>query len=353
MEANHRTNLDSTIRTLREQLQKIQNRTSPISEEDTKRVLITPLLQALRWNILDIDEVRNEFRSQPQDNPVDYALFLNRAPCLFLEAKAINHSIDERKWLSQIVGYAATAGVEWCVLTNGDEYRFYNAHAPVDVGNKLFKKVTISNAAQHKDTVEVLDLISKDRMTDKQINILWQAHHVDSRVKIALNEILQGDESLIRLIAKREPSLTQGDIRSSLQRADVRVTFPMLLSQPPSPPIPQTDSKQEENINYSNNYTKSSTKRPAVKDFLDAGLIVLPAHIEAEYKKRVMTASVRQDGSILFNGSLYPTPSAAGAAAVQRQSCNGWAFWSYRDSSGQLKTLSELRMFLENLSVDK
>ncbi|MBF0628752.1 MAG: restriction endonuclease, partial [Magnetococcales bacterium] len=95
MSVNHRANLDTTIRKLREQLQKIQDRASPISEEDTKRVLITPLLQALQWDVLDIDEVRNEFRSQPQDNPVDYALFLNRTPCLFLEAKAINHSLDE------------------------------------------------------------------------------------------------------------------------------------------------------------------------------------------------------------------------------------------------------------------
>ncbi|MBF0185921.1 MAG: type I restriction enzyme HsdR N-terminal domain-containing protein, partial [Magnetococcales bacterium] len=156
-------NLDAAVRSLREQINKIQDRGAQIGEEDTKRVLITPLLQALQWNVLDLDEVRNEFRSQPQDNPVDYALFLNRTPCLLLEAKSINHSIDERKWLSQIVGYAATAGVEWCVLTNGDEYRFYNAHAPVDVEHKLFKKIAISKADQHRETVDTLDLISKEQ----------------------------------------------------------------------------------------------------------------------------------------------------------------------------------------------
>ncbi|MEO5332466.1 MAG: hypothetical protein H7839_10615, partial [Magnetococcus sp. YQC-5] len=93
MSKNNNINLDAAVRSLREQINKIQDRGAQIGEEDTKRVLITPLLQALQWNVLDLDEVRNEFRSQPQDNPVDYALFLNRTPCLLLEAKSINHSI--------------------------------------------------------------------------------------------------------------------------------------------------------------------------------------------------------------------------------------------------------------------
>ncbi|MBF0340758.1 MAG: type I restriction enzyme HsdR N-terminal domain-containing protein [Magnetococcales bacterium] len=304
------------------------------------------MLQALQWDVLDIDEVRNEFRSQPQDNPVDYALFLNRTPCLFLEAKAVNHSLDERKWLSQIVGYAATAGVEWCVLTNGDEYRFYNAHAPVDADQKLFKKVAISNAEQHRETVDVLDLISKERMGDKQINTLWQAHHVDSRVKVVLNELFQGDDSLIRLIAKREPSLTQGDIRNSLQRADIKVTFPILFS-PPSLLTPKIDQKPVwQEIDSSGSQKSLSSKRVTMKDILDAGLLAVPARLEVEYKKRTLTALVEPDGTITFDGQSYLSPSAAGDSVTQG-ACNGWTFWNYRDRDGRLKRLDELRKALK------
>jgi hypothetical protein len=28
--------------------------------------------------------------------------------------------------------------VEWCVLTDGNEYRFYNASVPLDADEKLF-----------------------------------------------------------------------------------------------------------------------------------------------------------------------------------------------------------------------
>ncbi|MBF0417083.1 MAG: type I restriction enzyme HsdR N-terminal domain-containing protein [Magnetococcales bacterium] len=346
MSVPDRVILDTTVCKLREQLKKIRDRASQISEEDTKRVLITPLLQALQWDVFDIDEVRNEFRSQPQDNPVDYALFLNRTPCLFLEAKAINHSIDERKWVSQIVGYAATAGVEWCVLTNGDEYRFYNAHAPVDADKKLFKKVAISNAEQHRETVDTLDLISRERMGDKQINTLWQAHDVDSKVKTVLNELFQGDESLIRLIAKREPSLTQRDIRSSLQRVDIKVTFPV-ISHPPASSTPKVESTPELQNNVESGSQESrSNKRVTMKDLLVAGFLVAPVKLEAEYKKQTITAQVESDGSISFNGTSYPSPSAAGDA-VTTGACNGWTFWSYRDQNGDLKSLHELRKRLK------
>jgi hypothetical protein len=66
-----------------------------ISEQDTKRILITPAVEALGWDILDSDEVRNECRHNAADNP-DYALFLNRSPVLFIEAKPLGHALDDR-----------------------------------------------------------------------------------------------------------------------------------------------------------------------------------------------------------------------------------------------------------------
>src|SRR5690242_16203950 len=107
------------------------------SEEDTKRAFITPLIEALGWDIRLLSEVRNEYRYKPQDNPADYALFLNRTPCLFVEAKALGITLDDRKWIVQAINYANAAGVDWCVLTNGDEWRIYKVHAQVEAEQKL------------------------------------------------------------------------------------------------------------------------------------------------------------------------------------------------------------------------
>jgi hypothetical protein len=114
-------------------IEKLQQRRSRIGEQDTKTILINPILGALGWDLQSIDDVSQEYRHKPKDNPVDYALFFLRQPCLFVEAKALGSNLDDRKWISQTISYATIAGVEWCILTNGAEYRLYNAHAPVAV----------------------------------------------------------------------------------------------------------------------------------------------------------------------------------------------------------------------------
>src|SRR5215207_6732410 len=125
MTNSSRQSLTSVLPKLRKRIEKIQNRNENIGEQNTKAAIIDPLLAALGWDIEDIDEVSREYRRKSQDNPVDYALFMLRSPRLFVEAKGLEKDLSDRKWISQVLGYATVVGVEWCVLTNGDEYRLY------------------------------------------------------------------------------------------------------------------------------------------------------------------------------------------------------------------------------------
>ena len=104
-----------------------------VNEQNTKTALIHPVLRALGWDVGDLEEVQQEYKRRPRDKPVDYALFLLRTPKLFVEAKALGQNLSDRKWANQIMGYATVAGVEWVVISNGDEYRIYNACAPVPI----------------------------------------------------------------------------------------------------------------------------------------------------------------------------------------------------------------------------
>ncbi|MCA4919963.1 MAG: type I restriction enzyme HsdR N-terminal domain-containing protein [Roseomonas sp.] len=118
--------LTTALRQIADRIPRLRSQGTRLSEQDTKRILITPTIEALGWDILDIDEVRNEYRHNSADNPVDYALFLNRSPVLFVEAKPLGHSLDDRRWIVQTINYANAAGVDWCVLTNGAEWRIYS-----------------------------------------------------------------------------------------------------------------------------------------------------------------------------------------------------------------------------------
>ena len=134
---------------LRERLQALvrrilKDRDRRIGEQNTKAMLIEPILEALGWDIRDWDEVHREFRAKSADSPVDYALKIMRTPRLFLEAKGLGRELSDRKWVAQVLGYATVAGVEWCILTDGDEWRFYNSTAAVDAEEKLFRRVRLS-----------------------------------------------------------------------------------------------------------------------------------------------------------------------------------------------------------------
>ena len=302
---------------------------------------------------MDLEEVVREYRHKPQDNRVDYALFIFRSPFLFVEAKDLNTpSLDDRKWVSQILGYATVVGVEWCVLTNGDEYRLYNAHAPVGVDEKLFRVVRISDPAQDKYALSTLDLLSKANMGEKLIDALWKAHFVDHHVKIVLDELLNGENrNLVNWIHRKRPELTRSDIRESLHRADVQVDFPVITPQFSGPP--SSASKPTEKPRASK-ARAPKTSGVSVSDLIATGLIVPPLELVKDYKGAHLVATVQQDGRIVWDGTPYDSLSTA--AGMARKSVigpspgrrypqtNGWTFWRFRDTeSGDTEEIDALR----------
>ena len=219
--------LTEKIARLQTQVRSLRDRRARLTESDTIRVLILPLIGAMGWDLNDLDEVKSEYRHKPADNPVDCALFLQRAPVLFVEAKALNERMEERKWLVQTLNYANAAGVDWCVLTNGDEYRIYKVHAPVEAEEKLFLTICLDDGGDARAKAQQLALISRDRMRQREIDALWTTWRIDREVQRAL-EVLPTDDAFIRFLARRVPGVTQGDLRGSLRRAALRVDYPQI-----------------------------------------------------------------------------------------------------------------------------
>ena len=65
--------------------------------------------------------------------------------------------------------------------------------------------------------------------------------------------------------------------------------------------------------------------------------------LQGLHKGKVHEAWVYASGRIRYRNTRYISPSAAAAAAVGRKTCNGWAFWRYKNDKGQWVPLSELR----------
>ena len=218
-----------------------ESRRVRLTESDTIRVLVLPVLEALGWNLQDVEEVRSEYRHTSADNPVDYALFLHGAPALFVEGKALGVSLDDRKPLLQTLNYANAAGVDWCVLTNGAEWRIYKVHAPVAAEEKLFLSARLDEGGEAVDrVVATLSLLSRDRMRARAIDTLWSEWRVDREVERVLDTIT-GDDAFIRLITRKTDGLSPAEVRASLARSGLRSFYPAVdevtarLDDPKSP----------------------------------------------------------------------------------------------------------------------
>jgi predicted type IV restriction endonuclease len=347
--------LADTLHKLRKRIEQIQDRQEIVGEQNTKATLIDPLLSALGWDLEELDEVCREYKRKPQDNPVDYALFIHRSPVLFVEAKSLKGNLSDRKWISQTLGYATVVGVEWCVLTNGDEYRLYNSHATVDVEEKLFRVVRLSESTQDDYTIDTLDLLSKDRMGENRLDVLWKAHFIDRHIKQALDNLFRNeDPGFIRLIRKKTKGISPSEIKESLKRADIRIDFPLIASmaQGTASSIMSQASKPVDRPKSIRKHKKEGHKvyiGVEVSDLITAGLIAPPLTLIAPYKGARLQATIRDDGTVAFDGSSYPSLSAAASKARETVvgrllHTNGWTFWKYTDpQSRELNEIDNLR----------
>jgi hypothetical protein len=358
----------ATTRTSTSALDRIGRlRGTAINEQNTKAALIAPILRALGWDLEDVDEVSHEYRRLSSDYPVDYALLLLRTPRLFVEAKPLDANLDDRHWADQILVYAMHAGVQWVVLTNGDEYRVYNAHAVVPFEEKLFRSVRLSDDTTRAE--DLLDLIAKERMRENWIDTLWKAHFVDRQIRAAIEGLFspEPDPSLVRLIARRVSALSAADIRSGLGRARLHLDFPVeplavgatraagLRVLAPGPVTPPAQLVVAEQPPPSGRRRSTAQRRDAVslQDLIASGLIHPPLGLEKTYLGQQLSAQVERDGRVTFRGRPYDSLSTAGGAARasvpgapddrEFPQTNGWTFWRFRDSDGRSKLMDELR----------
>jgi predicted type IV restriction endonuclease len=321
----------------------VRDRPEGLNEADTKAAFIDPILSALGWELRDPFSVSQQYRHKPQDNPVDYALFILRAPVMFVEAKALNRDLSDYKWISQTLAYANAAGVEWCVLTNGDEYRIYNTFAKAEAEKKVFRRVRLSDRDERTFCIDTLLLLSKQQMAEKQIDVLWKAHFVDRQVREAVSAIFrEPDAALVRMIVKRTQDLQLGEVRDSLRRADLTVRFPVsaTVARPAQLGLQEAPASFKDEANPSS--APARTGRTKIRELLAAGIVQAPREIEVTFKGQRFTATIESDGLIHFDGQTYSSPSHAGGTVRNKVngpppdgrpywSTNGWTFWHYKD----------------------
>ncbi|MBS3093399.1 N-6 DNA methylase [Candidatus Pacearchaeota archaeon] len=171
-----------------------------MSEEDIKRLFITPLLELLGWKKFDI---QSEFRILK--GRADYLLKTGNTEVLVVEAKKTSVSLTEDEG-RQAVSYAYHSKIKFAVLTNFRYLRVFHALSNIkNIDNNLLK---INNNyfrldfEEYIDKFEILWLLSKESFEKGEINKLLSAK--DERINKPIDKKLLDDFLKIREILSKE-----------------------------------------------------------------------------------------------------------------------------------------------------
>ncbi len=125
-----------------------------------KQSVVMKLLFMLGWDIFNLDEVSQNFTAEK--HPVDFCLKINGANKIFINViKADQPLVDHAPGLCAA---ASRAKIEFCVLTNGNQWLFYLTSDPKPVAGNDFCSLDL--LAQGTDDVarQLNEFLQKDQL---------------------------------------------------------------------------------------------------------------------------------------------------------------------------------------------
>jgi len=179
-----------------------------INEEMTKTSLVMPFLQTLGYDVFDPMDVRPEWVSSfggAKNARIDYAVFKDGNPIMFIEAKPIEDSLKGH--FSQLRAYFnATPTVRIAIITNGIIYRFYSdlnmAHLMDDCP---FWEADISSLSD--EDMDVLSSFRHDEFDIQKILSFAEALTYTNNITLNLEGLLrEPSDEFIRFILANDKS---------------------------------------------------------------------------------------------------------------------------------------------------
>lgn len=183
----------------------ISERVSHVGNEETaKQVLIMPFIQALGFDVFNPLEVKPEYIAdfgKKKGEKVDYALFKDGKPVMFIEAKSAGEILENHD--AQLARYFnATPEVRIAILTNGITYKFFtdlNQNNMMDASPFLTVDITNLSSAD----IEILGNFKKDGFdTDNMVRYAEELIYT-SNLNIKLKDLFKNPpDDFIRYLVK-------------------------------------------------------------------------------------------------------------------------------------------------------
>jgi predicted type IV restriction endonuclease len=209
------------------------------SEANTKRKIIEPLLEMLRWDLLS-NEVQLEYPIHVGTSSVyvDYAIFLEGKPVILVEAKPFDSSLSA-DYASQIISYGRVEDIRWAALTNGKMVKIFDTKAGRNEKDCLVAEIDLQNLPSN--SVE-LSLISRESILTGEIE---SAAKRLATTRKAVNSLTQRKDELAQEFKKVLLKITGPEIEDRIESiskklADLALQSFEKESEPSQQPLDRT-----------------------------------------------------------------------------------------------------------------
>lgn len=221
------------------------------TEETTKQALILPLLDILGFSPFDPTRVKAEyganFPGAKSGERVDYALFCNNVPVMFIEAKSYNEKlVNHCPQLSRY--FNAAPQVTIAAITNGKEWRFFT-----DMGNKNIMDeapfLTLNFEATDKSLVERLYHFKHDQFHPETLRALAEETvYLNTFTQVISQSLRETGPNFVRFVASHsgiQRSFTAKFletitpiVKQAVERSVSDMVVSGLSARPPEPTTP-------------------------------------------------------------------------------------------------------------------
>ena len=193
-----------SIRLLSERINEYKNILH--SEEETKRFLILPFIEALGYDVYNPFEIISELKCDigiKNGERVDYAILINNKPIILIECKRCEER-DLTPHINQLYRYyIASPETKLGILTNGIVYRFYaDLQRPNIMDAQPFYEIDMSNISDSE--IEELKLFCKSYFNiDAILNFARERKYKKELETLIKNELLSPSADLVRYFIQK------------------------------------------------------------------------------------------------------------------------------------------------------
>ncbi|PTE15777.1 restriction endonuclease [Fuscovulum blasticum DSM 2131] len=197
-----------------------------ITEEATKTAVVLPFIQALGFDVFNIEEVIPEFIADvgiKKGEKIDFAIKIGGKIQILVEVKPISTALGSAQY-SQLFRYFGTTDAKLAILINGREVWFFS---DIDEKNKMDKKPFFVFDFQNHDERQIEELARFQKSifdVDAILDAASNMRYVKAASAMISSQLAAPDDDFVRYVGKQiyDGSLTKAVVemlRPAIQAA--------------------------------------------------------------------------------------------------------------------------------------